>query len=364
MPTLLRVSACALSASLVIPLLAQRGPSFVDITWMSLANLHYQIGATGVVTDGYVTRIPQAAFYGGPSGLAGTREAYRPDVEAVRRVLSALGGPPRVNLLLTGHSHWDHSFDTATWSTLTDAPIIGSRTTCFQAMAENIPAERCTVVDGREQMIVAEGVTMFVVRWNHSGDPSLNPEQHNAVELNAVPEIDRATGGLRAGVAENFPNGGGSRGFLFVVDSPEGRFSWFQQSSASAVDLHVPIVVNGVDYGAPIDNLRNALADANLDSVDLWIGTGGLPIAELIIPVLRPRTYLPIHWDGLWAPFEDGLPRPFSSPDLENYLEQHDVTLVTPKQFMDKWRLDSTGIRELDNRVVKETLGFSNVQAF
>ena len=117
MPTLLRVSACALSASLVIPLLAQRGPSFVDITWMSLANLHYQIGATGVVTDGYFTRIPQAAFYGGPSGLAGTREAYRPDVEAVRRVLSALGGPPRVNLLLTGHSHWDHSFDTATWAT-------------------------------------------------------------------------------------------------------------------------------------------------------------------------------------------------------------------------------------------------------
>ena len=53
----------------------------------------------------------------------------------------------------------------------------------------------------------------------------------------------------------------------------------------------------------------------------------------------------------------------YSSPDLENYLEQHDVTLVTPKQFMDKWRLDSTGIRELDNRVVKETLGFSNVQS-
>ena len=231
-------------------------------------------------------------------------------------------------------------------------------------MAEGVSPAQCQVAVGKEQIAITQDINLFVVRWNHSGDPSLNPEQHNAVELNAVPEIDRATGGLRAGVAENFPNGGGSRGFLFVVDSPEGRFSWFQQSSASAVDLHVPIVVNGVDYGAPIDNLRNALADANLDSVDLWIGTGGRPIAELIIPVLRPRTYLPIHWDGLWAPFEDGLPRPFSSPDLENYLEQHDVTLVTPKQFMDKWRLDSTGIRELDNRVVKETLGFSNVQAF
>ena len=148
------------------------------------------------------------------------------------------------------------------------------------------------------------------------------------------------------------------------MDSPEGRFSWFQQSSASAVDLHVPIVVNGINYGAPIDNLRNALTDAGLDSVDLWIGTGGLPIAEALVPVLRPQAYLPIHWDGLWAPFEDGLPRPFSSPSLENYLEQQDVMLVTPNQFMDKWQLDSTGIQELDNRAVKEMLGFSDVQAF
>ena len=358
MPTLLRVSACALSASLVIPLLAQRGPSFVDITWMSLANLHYQIGATGVVTDGYVTRIPQAAFYGGPSGLAGTREAYRPDVEAVRRVLSALGGPPRVNLLLTGHSHWDHSFDTATWSTLTDAPIIGSRTTCFQAMAENIPAERCTVVDGREQMIVAEGVTMFVVRWNHSGDPDRNPEQHNAVELDAVPARDPVTGGLRAGVAEDFPNGGGSRGFLFRVDGPDGPFSWFQQSSASAVDLAVPIVVDGVDYGAPIDNLRAAMGEVGLESVDLWIGSAGLAVVELVVPVIRPKAFLPIHWDGLWGAFEDGVSRPFSSAALEAFLTEAGVELVVPVQYMDRWRLDASGIRPRPNLAVKQALGF------
>jgi len=231
-------------------------------------------------------------------------------------------------------------------------------------MAEGVSADQCQIVQGTEHISITQDIDLFVVRWNHSGDSSVNPEQHNAVELDAVPEVDPTTGGLRAGVAEDFPNGGGSRGFLFVVDSPDGRYSWFQQSSAGAIDLHVPIVVNGVDYGAPIDNLRNALTEANLDSVDLWIGTGGLPIAEAVVPVLQPRAYLPIHWDGLWSPFEDGLPRPFSSPDLENYLDQQNVILVTPDQFMDKWQLDSKGIRELDNRAVKEMLGFSNVQAF
>ena len=358
MPTLPRITAIALSAGLTILASQEAGPSFVDITWMSLANLHYQIGSTGVVTDGYMTRIPQSAFYGGPSGLASTREAYRPDVEAVRRVLSALGVPPRVHLLLTGHSHWDHSFDTATWATLTDAPIIGSRTTCFQAMAENIPAERCTVVDGGEQITVADGVTMFVVRWNHSGDPDRNPEQHNAVELDAVPARDPVTGGLRAGVAEDFPNGGGSRGFLFRVDGPDGRFSWFQQSSASAVDLAVSIVVDGVDHGAPIDNLRTALNDAGVDAVDLWIGTGGLAVAELVVPVIRPKAFLPIHWDGLWGAFEGGVSRPFSSAALEAFLTESGVELVAPVQYMDQWRLDASGIRSRANEAVKRALGF------
>ena len=54
-----------------------------------------------------------------------------------------------MNLLLTGHSHWDHSFDTATWSKLTGARIIGSKTTCLQAQAESVPVERCRLCSWR-----------------------------------------------------------------------------------------------------------------------------------------------------------------------------------------------------------------------
>lgn len=340
------------------------GPDHVDITWMSIANMHYQIGALGVLTDGYITRIPESQFHGGGGGYAYTSKPWKPDVAAVSRVLDAIGGAGKVNVLLTGHSHWDHSFDTATWSNLTGAPVIGSRTTCFETMAENLPAERCRAVYGQEKIELADGVTMRVVRWNHSGDPAKNWEQHDPVELDDIPRQDPATGGLKAGVAEDFPNGGGNRGFLFTVDGPQGRYSWYFHDSASAVDLDVPIVIDGVDYGAPIENLKQAMRDAGLDSVDLWIGTGGAAVAQLVVPVLKPKAHIPVHWDGLWQPFEAGMPWAFSDPADEEYLAKAGVTLIKPAQYMDKWRLDKSGIKALPNSAVKSALGFPDTQDF
>jgi hypothetical protein len=207
--------------------------------------------------------------------------------------MNALGGPASVNLLLTGHSHFDHSFDTAVWSRLTGARIIGSRTTCLQAEAQQIPASRCQAIDGGERISLGEGVSMRVVRWNHSGSSAANPEQHDPVELDVVPKLD-AAGGMRGGVAEDFPNGGGNRGFLFVSDTPGGRLAWFFQNSASADDLDKPIIANGKNFGAPLENLSAALKAEGLTSVDLWIGTGGAPVARLVVPVLKPKAYLPV----------------------------------------------------------------------
>ena len=347
----------------VIPAFAA-APRYVDITWFSISNVYYQVGPLNIVTDGYITRIPASAFFGGGGGLARTRQPYRPDVAGVTRVLAALGGPSKVNLLLTGHSHFDHSFDTATWSKLTGANIIGSRTTCLQAEAENIPAARCRAVYGREAIKLADGVTMRVVRWNHSGDSAQNPEQHNPVELKGIPVPDAATGGLHAGVAEDFPNGGGNRGYLFTVDGPQGRVSWFFENSASPLDLQTPINIDGVDYGAPLDNLKWAMKDAGLVSVDLWIGTGGRAIAEMVLPILEPRFYLPVHWDGLYEPFFAGMPRAYEDRALEELLTAARVTLVRPRQYMDKWRLDRTGMRPVDGAAMKRALGFQDVQSF
>ena len=334
------------------------GPDHLDLSWLSISNMYYDFGNLKVLTDGYITRVPQSAFYGGGGGLANTKSAYKPDVAGVKRVLDALGGPGSINLLLTGHSHFDHSFDTATWSALTGARIIGSQTTCLQSQAEAIPASRCTAVYGGERLTLADGITMRVIRWNHSGDPAINPEQHNPVELAAVPRPDPATGGLRAGVAEDFPNGGGNRAFLFVVDGPKGRYSWFFHNSASAVDLAQPIIEGGKNYGAPLDNLRDALKAEGLDTVDLWIGTGGAPVAKFVQPVLKAKVYLPVHWDGLWGAFLAGVPQAYADAELETFLATNKVQLLKPQQYMDQWRLDRDGIRSIPNDARKRALGF------
>jgi hypothetical protein len=335
-----------------------KGPAFVDITWMSITNVMYELGTFGVLTDGYITRIPSSAFFGGGGGLAQTRQAYVSDVAAVKRVLTAVGGPSRIGLLLTGHSHFDHSFDTATWSKLTNAPIVGSKTTCLQAQAAGLPATRCRVVNGGERIAITGGVWMRVVRWNHSGDSRSNPEQHNPIELDAVPPVDPVTGGLHAGVAEAFPNGGGNRAYLFVADGPDGRFTWFFQNSVSLSDISTPIVVGGVDYGAPIDNLKAALAAEGLSSVDLWIGTADAGVARLLLPILAPKAYLPVHWDGLYGAFAAGAPRPYADARLEAVLAQAHVQLLRPVQYMDKWRLGRNGVRPIANDSVKTALGF------
>ena len=356
--TLLVIIAFASACTSAAASRRQSTPDHVDLTWMSITNMFFELGSLGIIADGYFSRIPQNIFYGGGGGLGQTRTPIKPDSAAVARVLSALGGPSKVGVLLTGHSHFDHSFDTGIWSRLTGARVIGSRTTCYQVVAQQIPSDRCTTVNGGEKIALADEVTMWVVRWNHSGDPAVNPEQHNPVELNAVPRFDPANGGLRAGVAEDFPNGGGNRAFLFTVDGPHGRFSWFFQNSASPVDLGTPIVVDGVGYGAPIENLKTAMQAAGLTSVDLWIGTGGGAVSEMVIPVIRPKAFLPVHWDGLWGAFEAGVTRSYSDPATEAVLARAGVQLLRPAQYMDKWRLDADGIRSFENSAVKRALGF------
>jgi len=69
--------------------------------------------------------------------------------------------------------------------------------------------------------------------------------------------------------------------------------------------------------------------------------------ATLVLPVLKPKAYLPVHWDGLWRPFKAGVEAPFSDPDLGRALAADGVRLVAPAQYMDKWRLDRAGIAPL-----------------
>jgi len=127
--------------------LAHAAPDHVDITWMSITNMHFALGQQRILADGYITRLPQEVFFGGANGFDSTRRPMKSDLAAVTEVFDAIGGKSAVNLLLTGHSHFDHSFDTANWARLSGARIIGSPTTCLRCVRQRFPravAHRCS----------------------------------------------------------------------------------------------------------------------------------------------------------------------------------------------------------------------------
>ena len=363
-----RISALAfavLVSALVAP--AQAQTPRVELTWMSIANWEMKIGEKRIWMDAYFTRLPQASFYP-PPGLpndmyAYTRTPQAVDMESIRKVREAALGNGKLDLLLVGHAHWDHSWDSPTWAKLTGAPMIGGISACMQAAAQGVPVAGCRSVSGGEKFDLGDGITMRVVRFNHSGDAS-NPIQHFARELYRPPVPDPATGGLRAGVGEDYPNGGGNRAFLFTVDRGGEQLSYFVNNSASPFDLDKDIVVDGVSYGSPLNNLRAAMRDAGLTQVDAWIGTGGKPVAEQIVPIIHPKNYIPNHWDGLFNAFWPGLPYPFKDDALQAYLREQNIALHPQKQYFDKFILTKSGVQTDANLAIKQKLGFAPEQKF
>jgi L-ascorbate metabolism protein UlaG (beta-lactamase superfamily) len=340
----------------------------IEMTWMSIASWYFKIGDLRIVLDGYVSRVPGPPFFYAPKSYPNDRYAYTKapavvEVTSVTKVRDAMLGSAKLDYLLSGHSHFDHSWDTPAWAKLTSAVMIGGLSSCYQAVAQGVAPGQCRVVNGGEKIDMGHGVTVRVVRFNHSGDAS-NPIQHFARELYDPPRPDTATGGLRAGVGEDYPNGGGGRAFLFTVNRPGGTLSFFVQTSASAFDLAKDIHVDGVNFGAPLANLAAAMADAGLKSVDVWIGTGGEPLAKLIVPVIRPKVYIPSHWDGLFNPFWPGMPYPFKDEALKAYLDSEEVALMPEQQYFDTFRLDARGVSMKPNGEVKKKLGFAEVQRF
>jgi L-ascorbate metabolism protein UlaG (beta-lactamase superfamily) len=346
----------------------QTGRTAVEMTWMSISNWYFKIGNTRIMMDAYITRVPGPPFFEAPPAFpndqyAYTKGPYGIDVPSITRVREAVLGSERLDYLLVGHSHFDHSWDTPTWSMMTGAIMIGGTSTCLQAAAQGVRDAQCRSVNGGEKISLGEGITVRVVRFNHSGD-SRNPIQHFARELYRPPVPDPATGGFRAGVGEDYPNGGGGRAFLFTVDTDGGQLTFFVQNSASAFDLDQDIVVDGVNYGSPLANLSAAMKDAGLTRVDVWIGTGGRAVAELIVPVIHPAVYIPNHWDGLFNALWAGLPFPFKDDALKAYLEAQKVALMPQTQYFDTYLLTTNGVAREPNRDVKRKLGFTEVQPF
>ena len=337
---------------------AQPAPQQAQFTWMSIANWLFEVGNTRVVVNGYISRIKESDWTGqGTLGADYAKGAMKPEADNVQRVIDAVGN--KVDYIVTGHSHFDHSWDTGVWAKATGAHVIGSKSTCLQLMAQDIPAEQCTMVKGGERFDLGSGLTMRVIRINHSGNPTTQPDLHDPLELASVPVPDPSTGGLRPGILEDYPNGGGGTAYLFTFGDPSRPLSFLYSDTGSEFSFDQPVIVDGENLGSPASNIATALRDAGLDSVDVSIEGGAAPLARLITPIARERAFIPNHWDGLYEPFFAGMPYEWSNPELEAYLANEGIGLFPPCQYMEKWQLDASGVSSVPNNEVKQRLGFS-----
>ena len=336
------------------------------VTWVAVADWYFDVGKTRVYMDGALTRFDPTNFYGGATGLAYSHAAVCNNKDADQKVLAAIGQQP--SLVITGHSNLDHSYDTATIAKLSGARIIGSPSTCFEAEAQGFAASQCTAVMGGETMNIGDGMHMRVVHWNHSGNAS-NPELHLPLELTKPPTPD-ANGCLKPGVLEDFPNGGGARGYLFVGGDSAHRFSIFFVDTGSDYDFaqDVPdnLSANGTPcgsstcgfHGSPQGNLTAAMQAEGLDHVDLWIGFGTVPLSKLVVPILKPKAFIPNHLGSFYVDFFKGLTTPYTDTAVPAYFASQGSNFQTPKQFLDSWTVDATGTVPTPNTDVKTKLGF------
>jgi hypothetical protein len=220
-----------------------------------------------------------------------------------------------------------------------------------------------------------------VVRWHHSGD-SLTADGRRLrapLELRAPPAPDPATGGLRPGFIEDYPNGGGSRAYLVTIETRTGPVTlfWSNTGNPQAWDRPIPadtaffreqgIETAHLEWAASDlstrEHLDRAMADAALDRVDLWIGFGGAEHVGQVARTLRPLAFAPHHWDDFWTPLEAGPGRTFRASSIVPLLEQAGVRLVVPAQYFDRLILTSDSVRLEDGDAVRQVLGVSEAPA-
>jgi L-ascorbate metabolism protein UlaG (beta-lactamase superfamily) len=133
--SLLALSACAASARGVPPG-PPRAPSTVTVTYLGVAGWRLTDGTHVILVDPYYSRPRLDAPEGTP---------LVPDAAAI-----AARAPARADLVLVGHSHFDHALDVPAVALRTGAQVLGSESTARLARAGGVPADHVIAVKGGE----------------------------------------------------------------------------------------------------------------------------------------------------------------------------------------------------------------------
>lgn len=109
----------------------------VRVTFLGVSTLLFSDGETQVLTDGFFSR---------PGLLETLLTRIEPDRGAIQRALER-AGIDRLAAVLTVHSHYDHAMDVGEVARVTDAVVVGSRSTARIAQGAGVSPDRLSYFD-------------------------------------------------------------------------------------------------------------------------------------------------------------------------------------------------------------------------
>ena len=264
----------------------------LELTWHGGAGFTLRVADKTILLDPFVTRPGFGQFLFG---------RMVPDEATVTRSF------PSADLILVGHSHFDHVMDVATIARRTEAVVAGSRTTCSIVEGLRLPAGRCRVLRKGE-------------RWQSNGfDITVIPSNHGET-LFGVPIPGEITGPVRW----TFPSAwelpmGGARIYVIRVRGVTIVFS-----STAALPDDPLWLERAVPEGADI--LLTSVVDHRT--------TPGF--ARALITLLRPRVIIAHHFDGLFDALGDE-PGEIQEPMLRSFVrDAQGAKVIVPVPFEPK----------------------------
>jgi len=194
----------------------------IRLDWLGVATFRLTIGDFVVFLDGYLDRVSAAS----PVGLSTA------DVE-------------RADVVLVGHSHFDHLWGVERIAAQTGATVIGSHETVRVLTEEGVPRDRLVAVAGGEPIRLADHVVARVYPSLHScvwasglgsvaadteclGDVGLTQDERDRRLATTFRPPDDGSGADEAlahmmGATRTFSDGGA---LAFLIETPSGGILW------------------------------------------------------------------------------------------------------------------------------------------
>lgn len=259
----------------------------VSLDWLGCATFRLVLGDLVVFLDAYMDRVPAA-----------------PDVGLTAARVE------RADVILIGHSHFDHLWGAERIARNTGATLIGSHETVRLMRDDEVPEGQCIAVAGGERVRLSEDVTVRVFPSQHSciwarqswdpaeaciGDLGLTLQERHGnlargggwLERDDRPGMDVARAHFGAWHHRPRDDGGA---LAFLIETPEGRVLWKDTSG------HWTGVLRDLRPDVAI------IAASGRGNVDGEPTQGSL--AQFVareIELLRPRRVILDHHDD-WMP--------------------------------------------------------------